>query len=48
MRGTQERMREEGGRAERFKADVKASRSQRFPLNLEQTTNTECLLQKAQ
>lgn len=38
----------EGGRAQWFQADVKASRSQRFPLNLEQTTNSECLLQKAE
>lgn len=29
-------------------ADVKGSRSQRFPLNLEQTTNTECLPKKAE
>lgn len=29
-------------------ADVKARRSQRFPLNLQQTTDTECLLQKAE
>lgn len=27
---------------------MKASRSQRFPLNLEQTTNTECLPQKVE
>lgn len=42
------RVEAEGGRAERFKAGVKASRSQRFPLNLEQTTNSECLLQQAE
>lgn len=42
------RERREGRESRVVYADVKGSRSQRFPLNLEQTTNTECLPKKAE